>query len=84
MDNRKSLTVVTHANGITRKSLNFGLFTISPKVKPGSVIRVVSEKKIKIKKKEEIDYNKHISSIVTKATGIMSLWLLIDRVNGSF
>ena len=83
-DNRKSLTVVTHANGVSRKSLNFGLFTISPKVKPGSIIRVVSEEKIRRKKKEDIDYNEHISSVVTKITGIMSLWLLIDRVNGSF
>ena len=83
-DNKKSLTVVTHANGVTRKSLNFGLFTISPKVKRGSTIRVVSEESIKRKKKEDIDYNEHISSTVTKITGLLSLWLLIDRVNGSF
>ena len=84
MDNKKSLTVVTHANGVSRKSLNLGLFTISPKVKPGSIIRVVSQERIIRKKKEDIDYNEHISSVVTKITGIMSLWLLIDRVNGSF
>lgn len=83
-DNKKSLTVVTHANGLTRKSLNFGLFTISPKVKRGSTIRVVSEESIKRKKKEDIDYNEHISSTVTKITGVLSLWLIIDRVNGSF
>ena len=35
-DNKKSSTIVVHANGVTKKSLNFGVFSISPKVKPGS------------------------------------------------
>lgn len=83
-DNRKSSTVVTHANGITKKSLNLGLFSISPKVKPGSTIKVVDDYRVKLRKKEDIDYNKHIESVVTKVTALMSLWLLIDRVNGSF
>ena len=83
-DNSKSRTIVMHANGVAKKSLNLGLFTISPKVKPGSTIKVVSEHKVQRKKKEDIDYNKHISSVITKITGVMSLWLLIDRVNGSF
>ena len=83
-DNKKSRTIVMHPNGVTRKSLNLGLFTISPKVKPGSIIKVVSYHKVKRKKKEDIDYNQHIESVVTKVTGIMSLWLLIDRLNGNF
>jgi protein involved in polysaccharide export with SLBB domain len=83
-DNKKSSTVVVHANGVTRKSMNLGLFTISPKVKPGSTIKVISEHKVKRKKKEDIDYNKHIESVITKITAVMSLWLLIDRVNNSF
>ena len=82
--NKKSSTVVVHANGVTKKSLNLGLFTISPKVKPGTTIRVISEHKVKRKKKEDIDYNKHIESVITKITAVMSLWLLIDRVNNSF
>ncbi len=61
-----------------------GLFTISPKVKPGSTIKVISEYKLKRNKKEDIDYNKHIESVIIKITGIMSLYLLIDRVNGGF
>ena len=83
-DNKKSSTVVVHANGVTRKSLNFGLFTISPKVKPGTTIKVISEHQVKRRKKEDIDYNKHIESVITKITAVMSLWLLIDRVNNSF
>ena len=52
-DNKKSSTIVTYANGVTKKSLNLGIFTISPKVKPGSTIKVVSEHKVKRRKKEE-------------------------------
>jgi len=83
-DNKKSSTVVIHANGVTRKSMNFGLFSISPKVKPGSTIKVVNEHKVKRKKKEDVDYNKHIESVITKITAVISLWLLIDRINNSF
>jgi hypothetical protein len=83
-NNKKSRTIVTHANGVARKSLNLGLFTISPKVKPGSTINVVSEQKIKRNRKENIDYNKHIESVIVKITAVMSLYLLIERVNGSF
>ncbi|MBT3612148.1 MAG: hypothetical protein HN522_04320 [Flavobacteriales bacterium] len=83
-DNQQSNTLVVHANGVTRKAMNFGLFSISPKVKPGSTIKVISEHKVKRKKKEDIDYNKHIESVITKITAVMSLWLLIDRVNNSF
>ena len=83
-DNKKSRTLVTYPNGVTKKALNFGLFTISPKVKPGATIKVVSERQVKRKKKEDIDYNLHIQSVITQVTAVISLWLLIDRVNNSF
>ncbi len=83
-DNKKSSTIVVHANGVTRKAMNFGLFSISPKVKPGSTIKVISEQKLKLKKKEDIDYNSHIESVIIKITAIMSLYLLIERVNKGF
>ncbi len=83
-NNKKSRTVVVHANGVTKKSINFGLFSISPKVKPGSTIHVINEKNIKRSKKEDIDYNKHIESVITKITAVISLALLIERLNGSF
>jgi hypothetical protein len=41
-------------------------------------------KKIKRNRKENIDYNKHIESVIVKITAVMSLYLLIERVNGSF
>ncbi len=83
-DNKKSKTIVVYPNGVTKKSLNLGLFTISPKVKPGATIKVNSEHKVKRRKKEEIDYNLHIQTVITQITAVMSLWLLIDRVNNSF
>mgnify|MGYP001430747160 CR=1 FL=1 len=83
-DNKKSKTIVVYPNGVTKKSLNLGLFTISPKVKPGATIKVISEQKVKRRKKEEIDYNLHIQTVITQITAVMSLWLLIDRVNNSF
>ena len=83
-NNKKSKTVVVHANGVTQKSINLGLFSISPKVKPGSTIHVINEKTIKRTKKESIDYNKHIESVITKITAVISLALLIERLNGNF
>ena len=83
-DNKKSSTIVVHANGVTRKAMDFGFFSISPKVKPGSTIKVISEQKLKLKKKDEIDYNKHIESVIIKITAIMSLYLLIERVNKGY
>ena len=83
-NNKKSQTIVVHANGVTKKSLNLGFFSISPKVKPGSTIRVISEKNIIKTQKDAIDYNRHIESVIVKITAVMSLYLLIERVNGSF
>ena len=34
-ENKKSNTVVIYPNGIAKKSRNFGLFTVSPKIKRG-------------------------------------------------
>ena len=83
-DNKKSNTVVVHANGVTKKSLNLGLFSISPKVKPGSTIKVINKHKFKRKKKGDVDYNKHIESVMIKITAVMSLYLLLERVENSF
>ena len=84
-NNKRSNTVVVHANGVTKKSLNLGLFSISPKVKPGSTIKVMDDyQRVNLKKKEEIDYNKHIQTVITQITAVMSLYLLIERVNGQF
>ena len=82
-ENKKSLTTVTYPNGQVKKSINFGLFSVSPKVQPGSIINLASDDTEKRKKKEDIDYNRHIESIIIKITGIMSLYLLIDRISSA-
>lgn len=83
MDNKKSNTVVISSNGAAKKTKNFGLFTISPKVTPGSTIKVLNDNSKK-KKQKDIDYDRHIQSVITKITAVISLTLLIERLNGSF
>ena len=80
-ENDKSRTIVVYPNGIARKSLSFGLFTISPRVKKGSIIKVVSNQK-KIKKQNDpVDWNKQIENAMLKLTAVLTLWLLVDRVS---
>ena len=80
-ENRKSNTVVVYPNGIAKKSMNFGLFSISPRIKKGSTI-IVSNKIIKEKKENEnpIDWNEQIENAMLKVTAILTLWLLVDKV----
>ena len=82
-DNKKSNTTVVYPNGATKKTLNLGLFTLSPKIEPGSTIKVSNDYSEK-KKQKDIDYDRHIQSIITKVTAVISLTLLIERLNGSF
>ena len=62
--------------------MNFGLFTISPRIKEGSTI-IVANKVEKEEKENEnpVDWNKQIENAMLKVTAIMTLWLLVDRVN---
>ena len=81
-ENKRSNTVVLYPNGIAKKTMNFGLFTISPRIKKGSTI-IVANKVSKIKKENEnpVDWNKQIENAMLKVTGVLTLWLLIDKVN---
>ena len=81
-ENRKSNTVVVYPNGIAKKSMNFGLFSISPRIKKGSTI-IVSNKLIKEKQENEnpIDWNKQIENAMLKVTAVLTLWLLVDKVS---
>jgi protein involved in polysaccharide export with SLBB domain len=80
-DNIKSNTVVVYPNGIAKKAVNFGLFSISPKIKEGSTI-IVNNKIDKEQKKNEnpVDWNKQIENAMLKLTAILTLWLLVDKV----
>ena len=80
-ENSKSNTVVVYPNGIAKKSINFGLFSISPKIKKGSTI-IVNNKETKEQKKNEnpVDWNRQIENAMLKVTAVLTLWLLVDRV----
>jgi protein involved in polysaccharide export with SLBB domain len=78
--NRKANTVVIYPNGIAKKTMNFGLFVVSPRVKKGSIIKVVNKVEKSKHKKVPIDWNNAIEKTMLKVTAILSLWLLIDRV----
>ena len=78
--NIKSNTVVIYPNGITKKTMNFGLFVISPRVKKGAIIKVVNKIEKLEHKKIPLDWNNAIEKTMLKLTAILSLWLLVDRV----
>jgi protein involved in polysaccharide export with SLBB domain len=80
-ENDRSNTIVVYPNGIAKKSRNFFLFKISPKVTKGSTIRVAS-KNVKQKKIKEskVDWNKQIENAMLKISAILTLWVLVDRV----
>ena len=79
--NDRSNTVVVYPNGIAKKSKNFLLFKLSPKVAKGSTIRVSSKiKKGKRKNKGKIDWNQQIENAMLKLSAVLTLWVLVDRV----
>jgi len=78
--NKKVNTVVIYPNGIAKKTMSFGLFVISPRVKKGSTIKVVNKIDRLKHEKIPVDWNNAIEKTMLKVTAILSLWLLIDRV----
>ncbi len=81
---RKRLITVRYANGQLKETKNFGLFKIYPKVTKGSSI-VVGEIAKKDKKKEEekepVDWGKLLGDTIAQATTIITLLLLVQRIN---
>jgi hypothetical protein len=81
----RSKTYVVEANGRVRRTINFYAFRVSPKVKKGSAVYVISkEKKAKSTFKDRVnkiptDWNKVISDITIKLTGLATLWALINQ-----
>ena len=81
----RSKTYVVEANGRVRRTVNLYAFRVSPKVKKGSAIYVISkEKKAKSSFKDRVnkiptDWNKVISDITVKLTGLATLWALLTR-----
>ena len=79
----KNDILVENANGEIKKTTNFGLFKVYPKVKKGSIIKVGS-KKIKTKEEKdekEIDWNKIINDSVAQISTIMTLVILFKTLS---
>ena len=75
------ISVVVYPNGIAKKSKNFLLFKLSPKVTKGSTIRVTSKnKKSKRKNQNKVDWNQQIENAMLKISAVLTLWVLVDRV----
>ena len=81
-ENSRANTLVVYPNGVTKKAINFGLFSVSPKVKKGATIKVVDKIRKEEKEKEpKVDWNAQIENAMLKVTAVLTLWLLIDKVN---
>lgn len=79
----KKITV-EHANGKIERTKHFLFFKSYPKVYKGSVINVgfkeITPEKQK-KEKKDVDWGKVVADTIGQATAILSLILLIDRLN---
>ena len=77
----RSKTYVIHANGIIKKTVNLGLFKVYPKVKQGSeVVVMYKPEKPDRSERPPVDWNKVIENTTIKVTGVLTLWLLVDRI----
>lgn len=81
----RSKTYVVEANGRVRRTVNLYVVRISPKVKKGASVQVITkERKVKNKAKDMVnkiptDWNKIIQDITVKLTGLATLWALINK-----
>lgn len=83
-DADKKLTYVETAGGKVKRTKNFGIFKVYPKVKLADrivVVRKVEKEKSKKKEKEEVNWNKAIENITIKLTGLTTLYILVRQIN---
>lgn len=83
-ENNKNRTVVVYPNGSVKRSINYRLFSLSPKVTKGSTIKLMSKEQVEEIEATPLDWNVAIEKTLIKVTGVMSLYLLINRITGSF
>ena len=76
----RSRVYVISSSGSVKKSRNYGLFKVYPKVKRGDRISVDAKKEKKELDTVPIDWNKTIESLTVKVTGVMTLYLLFKNV----
>ena len=82
---RKKLVTVEHPNGEIKRTKNFILFKIYPKVRQGSIVRVgrIAEKEefANETEKDKKDWGEILANTVGQATAVLSLILLVQTVN---
>jgi hypothetical protein len=83
-DFRKRDLYSSELGGKISRSKNFGVFVLTPKVKPGSELLFKAQKtknspKTK-KQKEEMDWNKFFENLTTKLTAFATIWVLTSRL----
>ncbi|MDQ3141284.1 MAG: SLBB domain-containing protein [Bacteroidota bacterium] len=75
---------VEHANGKISKTKRFGFLRFYPKVTKGSIVQVgfkVVKTKSEKKEKKEIDWGKVVADSIAQATAILTLILLVERLD---
>ena len=82
-DGNKGNIIVEYPNGEIKKTKNYGLFRLYPKVRKGSTIRVNYKKTKKKGEKGEkdIDWNKIITDSVAQISTIMTLVILFKSIS---
>ena len=85
-DGRRRLITVEHPNGEIKRTKNFVLFRIYPKVRKGSVVKVGKVKKKESRmnngeEKEKVDWGQVLGTTITQTTAVLSLILLIQNIN---
>ena len=83
-ENNKNRTVVVYPNGSVKRSINYGLFSLSPRVTKGSMIKLMSQHQVIEIESTPLDWNIAIEKTLVKVTGVMSLYLLLNRISGGF
>ncbi len=81
---RRRLISVEHPNGQIERTKNYVLFRKYPEVRKGSIITVGAKpKQIKTEgeKENDVDWGKVLADSIAQATAVLSLILLIQRVN---
>ena len=76
----RSKVYVISSSGSVKKSRNFGLFKIYPRVKRGDKITVARKKQKEEIETVPLDWNKTIEALTVKVTGVMTLYLLFKNV----
>ena len=83
----RKLITVEHPNGELRHTRSFLFVTVSPKVRPGSIVKVgheppkPAEQQPGATPKEDVNWGKTLAESIASATAILSLILLLQRVN---